>query len=186
MSWAAIQDGLREWVRDGAGLADGKVIWADQSGPRPAMPFADLRIGPSVPLGAVDELSDDTDLGRANGQEIELRANGIREFHVTVRLFTAGTLDDTAARALLARAQLALTLPTKRDALEAAGVTVFDRGAVENLSALKDAKFEGRAMLTIGCYTIESLSEYVGYIDSVEATSYMGPPALGTKDLIDI
>lgn len=186
MSWATIQDALRGWVRDASGLADDHVIWADQSGPRPAAPFADLRIGASIPMGAVDELSDSTDLGRANGQEIELRATGVQEFRVTVRLFTAETLDDNAARSLLGKTRLTLTLPTIRDVLEAAGVTVFDRGEVQNLTALKDTAFEGRAMLEIGCYTIESVSEYVGYIDSVEATNYMGPPALGTKELIDI
>lgn len=186
MSWATVHDALRAWVRDGSGLPDGKVIWADQTGPRPALPFADLRIGSSVPLGAVDEVSDNTDLGRPAGEEIEMRAQAVQEFYVTVRLFTAPTLDDSAARALLGRTQLALALPTKRSALALGGVTVFDRGEVQNLSAVKDAKFEGRAMLVVGCYTIESLSEYVGYIETVEAENFMGPPASGTRDEIDL
>lgn len=186
MSWAAIQDGLRIWVRDATGLADDHVIWADQNGPRPAPPFADLRIGSTIPLGATDEVSDSTDLGRPAGQEVELRATSVQEFHVTIRLFTDETLDDNAALSLLGTARLTLALPTKRAALAEAGLTVFDRGEVQNLTALKDTVFEGRAMLEIGCYTIESISEYVGYWATAEIIPELGPPGQGTREGIDI
>lgn len=186
MSWATIQNGLQAWVKSATGFDDAHVIWADQSGPRPDAPFIDLRIGTTIPLGAIDELSDNTDLTRDPGSEVELRATCVQEFHLTVRCFTAATLDDSAATALLGRARLALTLPSIRDALETAGVTIFDRGEVQNVSVLKDVKFEGRAMLDVGCYTLEAVSEFVGYIDEVDTVSYLGPPDLGTDDEIDI
>jgi hypothetical protein len=186
MSWPDVLDGLRVWVRSATGLGDGNVIWADQNGPRPTSSFASLRIGPLVSIGPVDEVVDLYDAGRDAGQEIELRVQGVRRFTVSVQVFTPGTLDATSAHALLTRAQLALALPSIRDALADAGVTVFSLGTVQNLSALKDVKFEGRALLEIGCYTLLSVSEFTTYIETVEPESFLGPPDSGTTEEIDI
>src|SRR6185295_9743825 len=120
------------------------------------------------------------------GSEIEQRVNGLRSFTCSVQILTSPTVGDSTARALLEKCQLGLALPSIRSALADAGITPYDVGPVQNISALKDAKFEGRALLDVGFYTRLSVSDFTTYIETVEATSYMGPPDLGTSDEIDI
>lgn len=186
-NWTAIEDAIRAWVKTGSGLADAKVIWADQTGARPAGPFVTIRIGDLLALGAVDEVEELTDLGRPAGQEVEQRVVGLREFPVSVQAFGPAVAGAGTAREYLSKVQTALALPSVRDALEAAGVSSFDQGVVRTVNELVGTKYEGRAILECRFYLLESVSEFSGYIETVEATSYMGPPlGPGTKDGIDI
>lgn len=185
--WENVEDAIRTWVKNASGLSDAHVLWAEQTGARPPSgDFMTIRLGDIVPLGAVDELLELTDLDRPAGQEIELRAMGVREFHVSVQAFSAATVRGNTARAQLARVQNALRLPSFRDALDEVGLSPFDAGTVRNVTELVGTKFEGRAVLDVRFYVADTVSEFVGYIDDVETTSYMGPPDEGTLEEIDI
>ena len=127
--WSTVEDALRVWIKTATGLDDAHVIWAEQTGPRPAGTFATLRLGDIIPVGLADDVQDSTDLLAPAGGEITFTAVGTREFRVSVQCFTAATVDDTTARNLLSKAQTALSLPTRRDALAAAGVKRFDMPA---------------------------------------------------------
>ncbi len=184
--WPGIEDALRTWVKSSTGLDDDHVIWSDQTGKRPTNAYATLRIGALVPIGSVDEVAMITDLGQSAGREIELKVTGSRRFNVSVQLFTPATVSGSSALALLANVQLALGLPTVRQSLADAGITPFDSGAPQNVSALSGTKFEGRSTLEVGFYTLATASEYTGFIEHCTPENYMGPPDLGTRDDIDI
>lgn len=185
-NWVTIEDALRVWVKSATGYADSAVIWAEQTGARPSGSIITLRLGELLPIGAYDELTSNTDLLRPAGTEVELKVEGMREFAVSLQAFGASTTGNSTGRAVLAKCQAALTLPSVRTALAAAGITPFDIGAVQNISALSHTKFEGRAILEVRFYVRDSISEFTGYIETVEKTSYMGPPDSGTADAIDI
>ncbi len=168
--WATIEDALRVWVKAGSGLGDAKVIWLDQTGARPAAPFIELKLGDIVPLGGVDPVETATDLMRPAGTEIELKVAGVRAFTVSLQAYTATVTGAATARALLSLVQTALSLPSVRAALDAAGVTPFDEGEVHNLTGLLGTKFEGRAALDVQFYVRETLSEFTGFIGSCVPT----------------
>lgn len=166
-SWAQVEQALRLWIRTATGFDEGHVIYDDQDGARPTKPYAAIHIGDVVPIGIVDPVETVYNSGQPNGSEISMRATGMREFHASISCFTDQTRGDGAARAFLARAQTALSLPSVRDALSLAAVSPFDVGPVQNVSAVLGTKFESRAVLDIGFYTLQSFTEYTGYIGSV-------------------
>lgn len=190
MNWNAIENALRTWVRSATGLGDAAVIFADQTGQRPAAPFVTIKLGTIIPLGAFDETRTIYDADADPGEEVELRVSGQREFSVSLQAFstvvTSPTSDTLPARALLGKCQTALQLPTVKAAFDTAGVSCFDVGSVLNLSALVGTLFEGRAALDCRFYATDTASEFVGFIDEVETTSYLGPPDEGTAEDIDI
>jgi hypothetical protein len=166
-SWTAVEDAVRAWVLTGSGLDNEHVIWADQDGPRPGLPFVTIKIGDLSPVGPAD-LVPDTDLARAAGQEIRRTVTQLFEFTASVQAFTTPTTGTAAARSLLARVHTAVRLPTVNDALNLAGIAPFDVGKVQNLSAVLGQGFEGRASLEVRFYAQESLAENLGYITSIE------------------
>lgn len=166
--WATIEDALRGWVKTATAYPDARVIWAEQTGARPVGSIITLRLSDVGMVGLIDELVTETDLTRAAGEEIELRAEGIREFGVTLQAYGDPVTGLSTARAALAKCQTALMLPSVRDALETAGMTPFSVGPVQNVTALNHTLFEGRAVQETRFYTRASLSEYTGYIASVE------------------
>lgn len=184
-NWTTIENAIRVWVKAGSGYGDSAVLWSDQTHARPSGAFITVRLGDTVPLGN-DEVEVLTDLGADPGEEIELRAVGRRELSVSVQAFTPGVTGSSAGRGILSTVQTALALPSVRAALDAAGLTPFDVGSVRNISALVGTAFEGRAVLDVRFYTNDTASEFTGYIEDVEAVSYMGPPDEGTADEIDI
>lgn len=185
-TWSIIEDALRTWVKTATSYTDAKVIWADQTGARPSGDIITLKISDVTQVGMTDEVTENTNLARPAGTEIELRADGIREFTCTLQAFTTAVTSATAGTFILGKCQTALALPSVRSALSTAGCSPFDVGPVQNVTALNHTLFEGRAVLSVRFYTRETLSDYVGYIATVNTTSYMGPPASGSKDTIDI
>jgi len=171
MAWSDIETAIRAWVKSGSGLTDEQVIWADQNGGSPALPFIDIRLGELVPVGAADASDWEYDAGGPAGQEIVMSGHGVREFAVSVRAFSASPLGNSSARALLSKVQTALALESARSALHAAGVTPFDNGRVQVVPAILETSWEGRAVLQVRFYTEETVTERTTYIDTVEVTN---------------
>lgn len=89
--------------------------------------------------------------------------------------------------AVLGRVATALRQTSVRNALNAAGFSPFDPGAIQNLSARLDADFEGRALFPLRGYVTEEVAAAIDWFDQVQATGYTGVGGdLGTKDEIDI
>lgn len=169
ITWSDVEDAIRAWVKSGSGLADAKVIWADQPGNRPSAPYVTIRIGDLLAIGH-DSVTHDYDDEADAGEEITFTVRGTREFTVTVQTFTSATVNTGTAREYLSKVQTALSLPSVRSAFAAAGISAFDSGTLQNLSALRDAEFEGRAVLDVRFYVAEEVTEVTGYIATVEVT----------------
>lgn len=171
IAWEPIEDAIHAWVVASTGLAAERVIWADQNADAPDNPFVSIRIGDLVPVGAVDETVEVHRPELPAGSDLEQRVSGVRDFTVALQAFTDETHGSASARALLGRAQMGLRRPSLRAALHEAGLVPWDdAGAVQNLTALDVADFEGRAVLSVRFYVREEELEYVSWIGSVTAT----------------
>lgn len=184
----AQEDAIRQWVLAGSGLAADHVIFHQQTGARPldANNFATIRIGDTNPVACVDEVQETYNGAQPAGQEIAQTVTGLRSVNVTVQFFGAPSTGDTKAQVQAQQTQVALALPSVRNALGAAGLTPYDTGRITNVTALIGTKFEGRAVLDMHFYVLEQITEQTGYITSCVPVSYMGPPDLGTAADIDI
>lgn len=169
MSYAAIENALRAWVKTATGFADGKVIWSAQNGPRPDGPFVALTLGAPVALGQ-DEITHNFDAGRPDGSKIEHVVRGVRELSLEVAVFDADVVGDASAIALVSKLQTALRLPSVRDALNAAGLSPIST-ATQNLAAVLGNDFEGRANLDVRFYAPVSASELGTYIETAQVTN---------------
>lgn len=190
-AWGLIEDALRAWVMTATGYDAAHVIFSEQTaaeagGARPSKPYATIRLGDVVKVGIVDKQESVFNGARPNGQEWALTATGLREFRGYVQVFSDSTTGDHTARAMLTRAQLALSLSSVRATLRNAGCSAFDEGAVQNLTAVVGTAFESRAAMDVGFYTMLRFTEYVGYFATFDLKNYMGPPKLGTRNAIDI
>lgn len=170
------EQAIRSWVIACTGLDDGHVIRADQDGPRPSVPFIEVKVDGVRPLGAVDGEVQTYDSGASAGQEVVRTAHGQREFSAVIRAFTLLASGDNSARAFLSRVQVGLGLEEVRDILYGYGVTVFDNGRIENLPGILDTKWEGRATLTVGCLAEQTAATRTGFIKTVVLTNGITVP----------
>jgi hypothetical protein len=171
-----IAEALRQWVLGSTDLPDSAVIFAEQNGPRPVAPFAEVRVGDILPVGAVDAYEAVYDASADEGEEMVETSRGLREVPATVRVFTNSAIGASSAAAILSGVQTALGLPGTRDALHAAGVTCFDRGTIQRIPSVLDTKWEGRATLTVRFYAEETAVSSTGYIAGVELTDQSVTP----------
>jgi hypothetical protein len=165
--WSAIEAALAKWAGDASGLT---AIWANQNAGQPPGDYVLLSMDGPLPVGR-DGVRYVTDLERPAGQEVESRVVGERECHLLVQAFTEATLGGTAANRVIARLQLALTLPSVVELLAAAGISVFDIGPIQNLPGLLEADIQGRASMRVRFYFRDSVSEFGPFIGSVETTA---------------
>jgi hypothetical protein len=165
IDWSGARAALRAWFLPATGLADAKVIWANQNGPRPLPPFA--TINPRVAirrLGVYDEERLDPD---APGQ---IDRVGQRKLTISCNAYGPGAID------LLERAQEALDTNAARAAFASAGLAVSDRGEVRDLTKLLETQYEERAQLDVVFALATASSEDAGYIESAEITATLLNP----------
>lgn len=151
-----------------AGLAAGKVIWADQARSRPARSFIELdyldEAGDEhseqsvVPNPAFDPLTDTT-----NTQAIFLKNTDHTDIEIEVRAFTTNPKD---ARKMLRDVRNKLGGERAQDAL--GEVALITRGNVRDLSTVLDNETEGRAVMALKFRLAETNSEDAGIIEIVE------------------
>lgn len=168
LDWTSIEDVLHAWLVRGTGLSAERVLWAEQLPPRLTRPFATLKLGALTRTGGADELRESTDLDAPDGEEIEFTAVGQRLLVVSCQAFTQDITGGAAARALLARAQAALALPSVTEAFAGAGLVVVNEGGINDLTALLDTQFEGRAQMDVTFALAGSVTERTGYIAEAE------------------
>lgn len=190
MGQTAIKNAIHAWVMAASGYAGNRCIFTKQNGALPQQPpagtYITIRIeGDWTALG-IDEVQRTHDAGAPAGEEITHAVQGQREFSVSLQAFGANTDEDNGPRDVLLKVQAALGLPSRAAAFDAASISCFDSGSVGYLPEVKPAGFEARATLDCRFYATATASEKTGYIETVNATSYMGPPDSGTAENIDI
>lgn len=172
---SAVEDALRAWVKTGSGFLDEFVYFANQKVDRPAGPYITLRVGGVESLGALDAVLETFDEDADPGEEITLTVNGEREVSCSVQVFNAGTNGTGSAVTVLERVKLALGLLSVRDALNEAGISIFDAGNVQDLSSLLGSAFDGRAALEVRAYARDTVSEKTTYIERFGGDAFGQP-----------
>lgn len=178
--WEVAEAAIRAWVVATSGLDGVKVIFAEQNGPRPAVPFATVRLGAVTAVGVVDAVENLYDVEGAAGQEIVQIVHGQRLLEVEVRAFSARAVGASNAREILALAQASLRFDQVRELLAEAGLTVLDNGRITVLPVVLDAQWEGRAVLAVTFCFEERVSLATGYIAAVELTDAITEPSTTT------
>lgn len=176
IAWDAVENAVRTWVLAASGLASNRVYFADQDVPAgEAAPRVTIRIGGPVHLG-LDAIEQSFDPGQPAGQEILQTARGFRTITVDLQSFapTMVGAGDTAL-AVMAKIQAALSLPSVRYTLNAAGLGVLQEGNIQRIPQVRQAINEDRATLSVRFCVTQSISERLGYIDSVEVRYGQGP-----------
>lgn len=177
--WTAIENALQAWVKTAVGFDNAHTYWLDSNAGRPTSgSFATLEITERVPLGATPQRVHTEHPDNPQGEEIEVAAEQVLDCGFRVQIYAPpirGTKPGTPrgatnAAALAERVRLAGGLPSVMDALETAGLSVYDMGQVRYVPALIGTDFEGRAILDCRFYAADSVSEFTGYIDTVEVT----------------
>lgn len=186
INWPNIEDALRTWVLTSTQYAQGRVIWQDQSGTRPAGDVIAMRITGVASLGGPDEITSQDSIGRPAGEEIELKVEGHREFVCQLSAYAANTTGANSGLAALSKCQAGVLLPSVQGIFDGVHIAAFDVGNVQNVTTLWDTVYESRALLEVRFYARDSVSEYTTFIEEVVADDYTGPPALGTRASIDI
>jgi hypothetical protein len=173
-SWTDIESAIQNAIEAATGLDDAHVIFAEQNGPQPSRPFITIRMGDGTSRGEYVTHEHD-----AVADELVLTAYSHRELVVSLQAFTSGTTGNTA-RAMLEALRLSLLLPTAREALRAVGLVPFEASRVQNITALDEADYQGRALLEVRCEVLQTAEERVPYIRTVAVTD------TGTGDTFDV
>jgi len=165
INWTTLDTAIKAWL-------DGQVptlTWYRAQQDVPAQP---------VPFGVWDwtsrgrksptqgELPDD----RHMVDEDERQVLHHRRHTLQINAFSASTVGNTDAVAYLETVRDSLELEAVRVALDAAGMVLVPIGGVRDITALLPDRGESRAVLEITVYTVDSVTEDVGSIQTAEIT----------------
>jgi hypothetical protein len=165
----AIQDALRDAVVFAVG---GAVIWANQDGAAPALPYVTLNLhGDESP--AMDEsVIDGEPLLPVVGGEVELLERGLRRATLSINTYARSNeiaADD--AHMMMDKIRAAFGLESVRVALIAAGVGVNSFSPIRELDFIAADRFKTRAQLDVRVNFASNAAQQVGYIATVRVNS---------------
>lgn len=170
--WTQIEDAIRTWIKNGSGLPDESVIWAQYGGPRPTDPWI------SINTTSLDQVGVDFSKRRTNpasnghdGQELVTTTRGIRRGTLSIQCFAVSPSDGQSAISILTDVVAAAYIPSVRRALDAAGVGLSDFSPVRSIGAvINQTTFEPRAVVDVTFYATSAVDEFTTYIEHVEIT----------------
>lgn len=176
INWEAIEDAIRTWVMGATGYADAQVMFADEHTDAPSGDWITVRIGDLISRAGTPSEVQTYDAAQTAGSEVELKNEAPEELIVSIQAFTADTRGNSSARAVLTKARAGLGLGLYRDALNAAGLGLIDEGNVLWVPQPFGTRIEGRATLDVRFLLVQTASERVGYIATVELTNQIPDP----------
>jgi hypothetical protein len=176
MTETELEDALRARVAAAVAptVSDAKVIWDRQRGQRPAAPFVELRlVGPAGYSGAAPDWQHEYDpdvahggTSAVDGGEVVEKTINHHDYELRVQTYAA---DQRSARSVMLLIHDAFYQRSTRDALRAAGgIAVADVGALQDVGALLQTDWEGRAVMSIQIRVADMLTERTGYVATVE------------------
>lgn len=128
----AIDDSLYDWVALYAGIA---IIWAEDNGVKPDLPYITLRRSTLTGIGH-EFISSPDDNGKA-------KISGDRDMVLNFQCFGSnafGRLEDLWSVRLI---------PASQEMLIASGLSLIDKYVLTNLTGLNDTEFEERAQMDL-------------------------------------
>lgn len=168
LDFDAMENAITSWLKTSTGV---QVRIANQELPLPpdGESFCTVLVsgarGESLHTMQTREV-DDT---RPVPEQMEVSHSRPMTLSVRVQAFTPTTTGGLWAVPLLEKAATALCLRGVRDGLRAAGLGLFDIGAIQNVSGLMSTKWEGRAAMELQFHVMATAQERMGYITETQA-----------------
>jgi hypothetical protein len=169
-----MEDAVHDWIRIATGFAADNVLWGDQNFERPPLgPWISLNVIGSRKVGK-DWKESTPNPTPSPGAERLITVRGVRVGTLSIQCFGGAATGTTTPRDYLERCVLALTLPSRARALNAANVVVADVEDVQSIGGvINSTRFEPRATLQATLhYNIET-TETATYVENVSATGYI-------------
>lgn len=167
LNWLTVENALQAWLK---GAVGGEVIWSNQDGCQPSMPYGTLKISGPRQSSPTPEILNTTNLSNPAGQEIEQTVVLHGQITVSCQVYARPTTGAGTARELLEQARKALFLPTQRERLRAAGLALVEAGDTQDLTALLETTWQSRAVMDVRFNVVDTASEKTGYIATVNVT----------------
>ncbi len=169
MDMEDIEDAIWDWVKRSSGLDDNHIIWAHHHNTDganvPSGTYISLSFGDDDSVG--DMWSGVTDEEDAGGT---IAMTGIVTLQLLMECFCGtDTWAQAQPRARLRSVINALSLPSGYLGLRAANVGIGPVGPIQQLSLQRSGIFEPRAQVEITLHLIDTVSEAVDIIETVEA-----------------
>ena len=143
-------------------IMTGTVIWADQSSPRPAMPYTTLKLGSITEVGG--EHYSDVD---SEGIQTVI---GVRECVLNVQRFGPDSVDSVQTFADKLR------LNTNLDKFRVQEIACYDISPVTDIAQLLNGiAIEPRASVDVNIRFASNQSDNVGIIETVISSGVVGP-----------
>lgn len=153
MNIATIKTALYTWAaNNSSGMT---VVWSDQAAPRPARPYATLKIRGHYAAQGTDEL-------RPNSTTGIIQVLGHRKLVVSVQVF--GDSIEQKAHDLI----FSLSKPSVLTLLRASNISVSNVGDVLNVTRYQETKFEEVFNCDFDIYVVAIVDDNSGYFDSTE------------------
>jgi hypothetical protein len=170
---AAVKAALKEWIVATSGLPDEQVIWdhkkVDRGLPEPYI-ILDIKSLRQVGQPRVQQFTRPTpgqyDDPILPGEEIEIRTETSHELLILVQ----GWAEDPIS--LLQPVRRNCALPSIRRGLRNAGIGVGELRTITEIGGVQDP----RAVMDVKLFLTDTVSEFIGYIETVEITDHIAVP----------
>lgn len=174
IDFAALESALYGWFYDCVDIA---TVWANQDAPQPDYPFAHLILSPITDVGPRELRYADTSGTPAAGEEIEF--NVVQQHEVTLSC-TVHVVPEkvgsqplplnpaTYAKAKASAARASLNLPSVKETLCSAGLTVRRIEPLIDISAVIGPDYVDRATFDVVLGLSSCITERTTYIETVE------------------
>lgn len=154
-------------------ILGGTVIWADQSAPRPALPYTTLRLGVVTPIGEPHYSDSDN-----SGVQTVL---SVRESVLNVQRFGPGSV------AALQTFTDKMQLNTNLDKFSVQAMSLFDMSPVTDIAELLNGiSIEPRASVDVSIRWTSSQTDTVGVVQTVEIGGGLGPEITANNETYQI
>lgn len=171
IDFGAIEKALVAWLSEATGCS---VRMANQTAPRPAYPYATIKIDGPVPVGR-----DEVRVAPA-GEDVDLTTRGERTITVQVNVYAqqkGGAYDHTKSALTLAeKAQASLYLGWALADLREAGLALREIGGIQDLTFLEDAGFVERRQFDVRLGLVSITTQRTESIQTAEVAGSIGGP----------
>lgn len=174
MNLGALEIALVTEVKRATGLANGKVIWANQTRDRPVRPFVELALTESRVSSTHSESYVKDTVPSTPGNEITLITRDHVDLTVQLRAFSADVVGSNKAFNILDKVRQHFGKESCVEFLDTLPdpIAVIDRGSVQDATIVLETEHEGRAISTLRLRIADVSTETTTFIQEavVETT----------------
>lgn len=168
IDWATIRPAIQQWIASSSGYGVDKVIWADDGGDQPQLPYISLSLPITTPHGTDWRVTDlAPEQPPVAGQELRVRSQGMRTATLTVQCYAVRASLNAASSAL---EDVVASIPLFSDTLDGAGAGIGDVGAVKTIAGSRSGLLEPRAIVEITLHLGSELEGRETYVETAHGT----------------